>query len=230
MTGRAGLAPCRRSWPHRILTLPGRSRPSRETSSAVPAVPSPQPSLVSSQVPAQRGTHDSPTGQPSRTCLQAPLPSPGARQGSGGIPLPVGNMAPGKPGKGSQAFCPARHCRMALRGTAGPSTPQLSLFFSGTWGLQCHAQAGHSPMCLPVRTGCPPAQESAGRLPSWHRAQLPARAESVATGPHHGAGHHRGCTHIWATTHTALDTAQPWHRSPGAKSGTNSPLFCLRHQ
>lgn len=183
-------------------------------------------------------------------------------------------------GRGSQASCPVHHCSMALPGTAVPRTDS-SLIFSGILVLRCHAQAGHSPMCLPVEAGYPPTQIPAMGLPSWQEtltfcegsqsyhavSEAPGftlchcccpplgtsrgckagcTCTSVlcpATCPPSPACHSHGgesgerCPHCCRTPpdlhpclghHVHQDgQAQCWHPSPGAKFGTNSPLFCL---
>lgn len=129
VTGRAVLALCWGSCAqpaHKLLTLPCRSQPDREMCSAR--------STCSNSSTAQPGWQPGPSARghswlPSRPATTHVPPAPGAGQGSGGIPLPVGDMTPGELGRGSQASCPARHCPMALPGTAVPRAPQPSHFF-----------------------------------------------------------------------------------------------------
>lgn len=258
--GRAGLALCRCSCAHPVHglhTLTCCSRPGRETSSAhrarsaaVPSVPAAQ------QQPGHRaGRHPQ---LPSRLAT-AQVP-PGAGQGSGDIPLLVGSQAgvsqASCPALGTVPWlcltrlCPAPHSSPFSSGTWGwqchvqaalpprdrargclPGTrPHLPARAPSPTFNPCYAAAHHHAAlaeqagkagCVFIPLLCPPH-------PAFHSSH---GAESAVTGwgsPLPDAGHCQGCTRVWATIRR--DTAQPWHGSPGAKCGTNSPLFCLRHQ
>lgn len=103
---------------------------------------------------------------------------------------------------GSQAWTVRSHSQ---RSTAtgfcwhGCAVSHSSPTFSGTWGLQSYAKAGHSLTCLPVWKGCPPTQELAVGLPSLDGA--PAAFEgsqshsALATAPRfnpcRAVAHHR---------------------------------------
>lgn len=99
-------------------------------------------------------------------------------------------------GTGSQSSCPVHHCPMALPGTAVPRANSSSIF-SEILAPQCYAQAGHSPMCLPLQAGCPPTHMSAMGLPSW-QGTLTA-CESAQS--YHAVGGASGCTPCRATAH-----------------------------
>lgn len=216
VTGRAGVAPCRGSCAHPaygLLTLPCSSQPSREMSCARSTVSTAQPGW---QPGPGAGGHEWLPSRPATMhgAPRHPLPALVLGRAQGASPCPLGTWH-GEAGRGSQAFCPARHCPMALPGMAVPSIHN-SPIFSGTWGLQCHAQAGHSPMSQPVQAGCPPTQESAVGLPSWQGAPAACKGsqshhaltEAPGFNPCHAAAH---CGQLW-------QSRQPGQAAPSPQS------------
>lgn len=148
--GQAGLAPCRGSCAHPahgLLTLPRHSWPDGKMSSAC--------SAHSASSAAQPGWQPgSPAGWPPRTC----------QAGLRGHPAAHGRHSTW----GSQAGTARPPAQPRTAPWLSCSQHPTALPFLGDLGIQCHAQAGHSPMCLPVRAGCPSTQELAVGLPSWH--------------------------------------------------------------
>lgn len=125
VTGRAGLAPCRGSCAHPargLLTLPCHSWPDGKMSSACSAC----------SVSSAHGAHSASSGAqpgwqpgPSAMAPQQAGHHTRARQGSGGILLPMGDTAPGGARQGQPGLLPSP----ALpHGSVVPSTPQLSHF------------------------------------------------------------------------------------------------------
>lgn len=224
--------------PHPALLLPARQRnklcpqrPQRHLHS--PAWAEARPQCQGAPTAPQQASHHA-------HAPRHPFPAlvPGRAQGTSPCPWAtwhLGSQAradrpPAQPGTAPWLclawLCPVSHS---------------SLISSGTWGLQCHAQAGHSLMRLPVQAGCPPIQELAVGLLSWHRAPAAykgSQSHHTLTGapgfnPCHTAAHHQaapaeqagraGCTFTLVLCPTTCPPCPACHSHRAESVVTGSP-------